>query len=51
LLRIENMFFRSQHFVDVILKLIFDEAETPEDLANRQIASLCKEMSQVTVNL
>lgn len=48
LLRIENMFFRSQHFVDVILKLIFDEAETPEDLANRQIASLCKEMSQVT---
>ncbi len=51
LLRIENMFFKSQHFVDVIMRLIFDDEESAEDLANRQIVSLCKEISHVTVNL
>jgi hypothetical protein len=43
------MFFKSQHFTDVIVKLVFDESENSEDLSNQQIISLCKELSHTTV--
>ena len=49
LLRIENLFFAKEHFIDVVLKIIFEKSQTLEETTNLGVISLLKELNLITV--
>lgn len=43
------MFFRRDYFVDLVLRLVYSDDESTEDLANKQIVQAFRDLHKIVV--